>query len=56
MSGGKDVAHIVKHGEAKAFPEIRETDLGKAKFLTVNEQRGATDGKTGIGIARSCLI
>ena len=56
VTRGKDVAHIVKNGEAEALSEIRQADSGKAEFLTVDEQRRATDGKAGIGIAGSSLI
>ena len=56
VSGGENISHIVKESEAEAFPEIGQADRGKAQFLTVDEQRRAADGETGIGIARSCLI
>ena len=56
VTGGEDVAHIVKDGEAETFSEKGQADLGKAQFFTVDEQRSAADGKTRIGIARSCLI
>ena len=56
VASSENVSHIVKESEAEAFPEIGQADGRKAQFLTVNEQRRATDGKTGIGIARSCLI
>ena len=56
VTGSENIAHIVKDGEAETFSEVRQADLGKAQFLTVDEQRRAADGKTGIGIAGSCLI
>ena len=56
VTGSEHVSHIVKESEAEAFPEVGQADRGKAEFLTVDEQRGATNGKAGIGIARPCLI
>ncbi len=56
VPGGENIAHVVKDGEAETFSEVRQADLGKAQFLTVDEQRRAADGKTGIGITGSCLI
>ena len=56
VTGGENIAHIVKDGETETLPDIRQADRGKAQFLTVDEQRRAADGKAGIGIAWSCLI
>jgi hypothetical protein len=56
VAGGEDIPHIVENSEAEAFSKIRQTDRGKAQFLTIDEKRRAADRKTRIGIARSCLI
>ena len=56
VTGGEDIAHIVKNGESETFSEVGQADWGKAKFLAVDEQRRAANGKAGIRIARSCLI
>ena len=56
VTGGKDISHIVKDGEAETFSEIGQANLRKAQFLTVDEQCCTTNRKTGIGIAGSCLI
>jgi len=56
VTGGENVAHIVKESETEAFTKPGQADGRKAEFLTVDEQRRATNGKTGIGIAGSSLI
>ncbi len=53
---GKNVAHIVKNGKAKALPQQRYRGLGKAKFKIVDELSGAANRKARVWIARSCLI
>src|ERR1700688_2893889 len=56
VTGGEDIAHIVKNSESEASSKIRQTHRGKAQFLTIHEKRSTADGKTGIGVARPCLV
>src|SRR5580658_2741265 len=56
VTGGENITHIVKNSEAKTFSKVWQAHLGKAQFLAIHKLRRTTDGKTGIGIAGSCLI
>ena len=56
VTGSKNIAHIVENRETEPFSQEGQADRWKAELLAVHKQSGATDGETGTGIARSCLI
>ena len=56
VRGSKDVTHIVEDRKTKSFAKVWQRDRRKTQFEVIHEQRRAADRKTGIRVARSCLI
>src|SRR5437588_3909573 len=53
---GKYVAHIVEQREAEVIPDIGQVRGRETPFELVQEQGTPPQGKTGLQIARSCLV
>src|SRR5438309_1061036 len=56
VSGSENIAHIVKHGEAKPLSQVRQADRGKSQFEIVHKQRRTANRKTRLRIPGTCLI
>src|SRR4029077_14547413 len=52
----KHIAHIVKKRKTGVIQKVRHGNVWKTHLQTVEEHSATPDGKSGEGVARSCLI